>query len=188
MCASRRAWPGHPRLCPLQHRQSWMARSIGIGGHLTMPPLPHHRAYGSVSRRFGGLSARQRLHGKQSKTFEALVGEGPMQCARRTQSPWSLRTEDGCPGHLLRDIQVTKFFVASAARLPLDPNDTTQASPYPAIQRCQLVHLAKAEVSAPSPQKRFQVGDHPIQAHPAVSLYQVTSLVLEPGHGLDGNA
>src|SRR4051812_3650899 len=20
-----RAWPGHPRLCPLQHRQSWMA-------------------------------------------------------------------------------------------------------------------------------------------------------------------
>src|SRR3954465_6365553 len=84
-----------------------------------MPPLPHHRAYGSVSRRFGGLSARQRLHGKQSKTFEALVGEGPMQCARRTQSPWSFRTEDGCTGHLLRDIQVTKFFVASAARLPL---------------------------------------------------------------------
>src|SRR3954469_23806784 len=42
--------------------------TIGIGGHLTMPPLPHHRAYGSVPRRFGGLSARQRLHGKQSKT------------------------------------------------------------------------------------------------------------------------
>ena len=29
---------------------------IGIGGHLTMPPLPHHRAYGSVPRRFGQLS------------------------------------------------------------------------------------------------------------------------------------
>ena len=26
---------------------------IGIGGHLAMPPLPHHRAYGSVPRRFG---------------------------------------------------------------------------------------------------------------------------------------
>src|SRR5690349_6287965 len=25
---------------------------IGIGGHLAMPPLPHHRAYGSVPRRF----------------------------------------------------------------------------------------------------------------------------------------
>src|SRR4051812_49740706 len=72
---------------------SLRSRTIGIGGHLTMPPLPHHRAYGSVPRRFGGLSARQRLHGKQSKTFEALVGEGPMQCARRTQSPWSLRTQ-----------------------------------------------------------------------------------------------
>ena len=24
---------------------------IGIGGHLAMPPLPHHRAYGSVPRR-----------------------------------------------------------------------------------------------------------------------------------------
>src|ERR1700704_6146685 len=29
---------------------------IGIGGHLAMPPLPHHRAYGSVPRRFGQLS------------------------------------------------------------------------------------------------------------------------------------
>ena len=29
---------------------------IGIGGHLAMPPLPHHRAYGSVPRRFDRLS------------------------------------------------------------------------------------------------------------------------------------
>jgi len=35
------------------------AASIGIGGHLAMPPLPHHRAYGSVPRRFGGLSIHQ---------------------------------------------------------------------------------------------------------------------------------
>ena len=26
---------------------------IGIGGSLTASPLPHHRAYGSVPRRFG---------------------------------------------------------------------------------------------------------------------------------------
>ena len=25
---------------------------IGIGGHLAVPPLPHHRAYGSRTRRF----------------------------------------------------------------------------------------------------------------------------------------
>src|SRR5262249_19621435 len=30
--------------------------AIGIGGHLAMSPLPHHRAYGSVPRRFGRLS------------------------------------------------------------------------------------------------------------------------------------
>ena len=27
-------------------------RKIGIGGHLAVPPLPHHRAYGSRTRRF----------------------------------------------------------------------------------------------------------------------------------------
>ena len=36
-------------------RCRWSSRlmgRIGIGGHLAMPPLPHHRAYGSVPRRF----------------------------------------------------------------------------------------------------------------------------------------
>ena len=41
------------------------ALSIGIGGHLAMPPLPHHRAYGSAPRRFGGLSRQQVSHGRQ---------------------------------------------------------------------------------------------------------------------------
>jgi len=36
--------------------------STGIGGRLTVPPLPHHLAYGSIPRRFGGLSGRQFLH------------------------------------------------------------------------------------------------------------------------------
>ena len=29
-----------------------MQPKIGIGGHLAVPPLPHHRAYGSRTRRF----------------------------------------------------------------------------------------------------------------------------------------
>ena len=32
--------------------------SIGIGGSLAAPPLPHHRTYGSRIRRFGGFSGR----------------------------------------------------------------------------------------------------------------------------------
>jgi len=55
-----------------------------------MPPLPHHRAYGSVPRRFGGLSARDRCHGDKSMIREASVGEGAMQGARRAQSPGPL--------------------------------------------------------------------------------------------------
>jgi hypothetical protein len=99
-----------------------------------MPPLPHHRAYGSVPRRFGGLSFHQRLHGKQSKTIEASVAEGTMHSACRTQPPWSLWTEDGRTGHLLGDLEASEFLVASAPRLPLDPDDTTQPSPCPAVQ------------------------------------------------------
>src|SRR5216684_2502058 len=40
---------------------------IGIGGHLAVPPLPHHRAYGSVPRRFDRVKLRQ----------EHRVGGGP---------------------------------------------------------------------------------------------------------------
>jgi putative transposase len=91
--------------------------SIGIGGHLAMPPLPHHRAYGSVPRRFGGLIACDRFPGDKSMSLEAFVGEGAMQCARRAQSPRSLGTEDGRTGHPLGDLQALESPVASATRL-----------------------------------------------------------------------
>src|SRR5438067_9206861 len=35
------------------------APMIGIGGHLAVPPLPHHRAYGSVPRRFDWVKLGQ---------------------------------------------------------------------------------------------------------------------------------
>lgn len=38
---------------------------IGIGGCLAAPVLPHHRAYGSVPRRFGWLNFGFRLFQKQ---------------------------------------------------------------------------------------------------------------------------
>jgi hypothetical protein len=53
--------------------------SIGIGGHLAMPPLPHHQAYGSVPWRFGGLSIHQLLHWGQAQTTETGFGEAPVQ-------------------------------------------------------------------------------------------------------------
>ena len=104
---------------------------LAIGGHLAMPPLPHHRAYGSVPRRFGGLSADERLHEEQPETTETGVGKGAVQRVREAQPPGSLRAEDGRIGRAFGDPEPTQLAVAPAARLPLDPGDATQAPPEP---------------------------------------------------------
>src|SRR4029077_13398145 len=119
---------------PLRHRQTKGAATdmvdltpprhiptlpmIGIGGHLAMPPLPHHRAYGSVPRRFGGLSAHQLLHGDQAKTTEASFGEGAMQSFREAQPPGTLGAENGRTGRPFGDLEPTELTIALTARLP----------------------------------------------------------------------
>src|SRR6202030_1854868 len=61
---------------------------IGMGGHLAVPPLPHHRAYGSVPRRFDRVKLGQR-HGvggdrvSRNSGCAGLVGPpGVRTCAR----------------------------------------------------------------------------------------------------------
>src|SRR2546421_9319920 len=123
ICAStkrrRCAVPPEPR--PVQPSPTGQARglkthvlalSIGIGGHLAMPPLPHHRAYGSVPRRFGGLSAHQLFHGKQAQTTEASFGKGAMQSFREAQPPGSLGAEDGRTGRPFGDLEPTELTIA----------------------------------------------------------------------------
>src|SRR5690349_14318887 len=83
--------------------------SIGIGGHLAMPPLPHHRAYGSVPRRFGGLSSHQCLHWRQSETTETGFAEAAVQGFREAQPPRSFWAEDGRTGRAFGDIEATEF-------------------------------------------------------------------------------
>src|SRR5438477_1924653 len=153
-----------------------------------MPPLPHHRAYGSVPRRFGGLSARQLFHGKQSQTTEASFGEGAMQSFREAQPPRSLGAEDGRTGRPFGDLEPTELTIALSSRLPLDPGDATQAPSDPAIQRWQFAPLAEAEVSGPTPNERVQVGNHLLQADAPMPPGQFANSVFEPGHGLVGNA
>ena len=89
--------------------------------------LPHHRAYGAVPRRFGGLSVHQLFHGRQAQTFEARIGEGAVQCVREAQSPWAFWAENGLAGRRPKDAKTTEFMIPPAARLPLDPGDATQA-------------------------------------------------------------
>ena len=43
------------------------APMIGIGGHLAAPPLPHHRAYGSVPRRFDQVKRGQERRGGEDR-------------------------------------------------------------------------------------------------------------------------
>ncbi len=111
-------------------------------GYLTMPPLTDHRAYGSVPRRFGGLSARQRLYGKLAMILKAFVAEGAMQRARRAQPPGSLWAENGRTVHLVRDLEATEFAITVAARLPLNPYNATQAPSCPAVQSTQFAPFA----------------------------------------------
>jgi hypothetical protein len=99
-----------------------------------MPPLPHHRAYGSVPRRFGGLSIDQFLHGEQAPLAKAGGGEGTMQGFRGTQPPRSLWAEDGRTGRAFGDIEATELAIALTTCLPLDPDDATQAPTDPAVQ------------------------------------------------------
>jgi hypothetical protein len=92
-----------------------------------MPPLSHHRAYGSVPRRFGGLSNHQPLRWEQAQTTETGFGEAAVQGFREAQSPRSLWAKDGRAGRPFGDIEAAEFTIALAARLPLDPDDAAPA-------------------------------------------------------------
>ena len=78
--------------------------------------------------------------------------------------------------------------IPPATRLPLDPDDATQAPPNPAVEGLQLVPLAEAEVAGPSPQVWDQLADHPLQGDAPMSPRQLAHPVFEPDDGLVGNA
>ena len=143
-----------------------------------MPPLPHHRAYGSVPRRFGGLSVHKLFHGRPTQTFEATVGEGAVQGMREAQSPRAFRAEDGLAGRWPGHAESPELLVSPATRLPLDPHDATQAPPNPAVEGLQLVPLAEAEVAGPSPQVCGQLADHLFQLDAPMPPRQLAHLVF----------
>ena len=67
------------------------APKIGIGGHLAVPPLPHHRAYGSRTRRFDRVKLGQEHRGggdrgRRSTDCAAPVGRPDVLTCARTRS------------------------------------------------------------------------------------------------------
>src|SRR5260370_36129023 len=82
-----------PAFCPklpfmTTPANGWVASEIGIGGRLATPPLPHHRAYGSVPRRFDRVKLAQasRVGGDEESRRSDFAGrDGPpgvRTCAR----------------------------------------------------------------------------------------------------------
>src|SRR5215469_17049121 len=64
---------------------------IGIGGHLATPPLPHHRAYGSVPRRFDRVKRGQERGGGEDREHRNTgcaepVGRPDVRTCARNQS------------------------------------------------------------------------------------------------------
>src|SRR6516162_9308563 len=64
---------------------------IGIWGHLAVPPLPHHRAYGSRTRRFDGVKLGHRQESGQSWALGCWLRHdwfGPLGAAQRGFTPF----------------------------------------------------------------------------------------------------
>src|SRR5947208_2113712 len=111
-----------------------------------------------------------------------------MQRFREAKPPRSLWAEDSRTGRPFGDLEPPELAIALTARLPLDPDDATQAPSDPAIQRWQRAPLAEAEAAAPTAYKRVGAGDHLLQADAPMPPGQFANPVFEPGHGLVGNA
>src|SRR4051812_12158482 len=67
-------------------------RLIGIGGHLAAPPLPHHRAYGSVPRRFDRvkrwpMSPREEGRSSRRRRWAEPAGLPHGEPCARTHAP-----------------------------------------------------------------------------------------------------
>src|SRR3954447_21802136 len=100
--------------------------SIGIGERLATPPLPHHRAYGSVPRRFGGLGLNSIRHGDQPEATEAGLGERQMQRLVGADAPRSSRVHDGGKRHPPGETEATQLVEAPRSGLPLDPGSAAK--------------------------------------------------------------
>ena len=105
-------------------RTSLMGPTIGIGGRLTAPPLPHHRAYGSVPRRFDRIKLGQghgaeEDRGTRSNGCVGRVGPpGVLTCARIP----SVNRRQPQPGTLLRHGDAVPY--SGCARSPIAAKDT----------------------------------------------------------------
>jgi len=111
-----------------------------------MPPLPHHRAYGSVTRRFGGLAPPSFPIEIRPRRRKRALMRARCKASEKLGRQRPLGLKMAALAGPFGDLEPTELTIASASRLPLDPGNATHAPSDPAIQRWQLAPLAEAEV------------------------------------------
>src|SRR5271166_6656565 len=88
---SRSSTSTAPRIRPPSTNHN---RLIGIGGRLAAPPLPHHRAYGSVPRRFDRVRlgrAHRFGEDRASRNSGCAAPVGPTGVLTFARGPWASR-------------------------------------------------------------------------------------------------
>ena len=102
-------------------RNDKVAPRIGIGGHLLAPPLPHHRAYGSVPRRFDRLSVGRNVEARKTETVEIRVAQSLLDGRMSGHAPETGRRAGSNRRVELWQATLSQFFEAVGAVLPLPP-------------------------------------------------------------------
>ena len=127
---------------------------IGIGGSLSAPPLPHHRAGPYTAVREVALTRFDQ--GWETERFEVGVGKPN----RKGLAPGDVPGATAAAGRIAqfpRDSQCDQCRTTATWCFPLTPQSGPQSQPDPASESDQhLGRFAKAEIAAPAPHIRDQ--------------------------------
>ena len=74
------------------------APKIGIGGHLAVPSLPHHRAYGSLPGGSTRLSLVRNMKSRETERIEVVVAQGLLDRRVSGHAPEPRRQTSGDRG------------------------------------------------------------------------------------------
>ena len=155
---------------------------IGIGGSLAAPPLPHHRAYGSVhggSMELSGWVAPDQ--GDETEPNEKGIGQANGQCRAVAEPPGTARTTSGLGRQVLANAQATQRRKTPAPTLPLTPDGGTKPTPYPLVEAAQhRGGLAEPEVAPPSNEVARQLRNKTRETDALRAARQLPNPRLEP--------
>src|SRR5215472_6798993 len=144
------------------------------------PPLPHHRAYGSRTRRFIGLCSPDH-QGRQAEGGEESVGQGDMHGRGQSHPPGTVTAAGGARRQVVVHAATAQLLVPLASTLPLLPDEGAQPSSDPLIQMAQLRRqFTEAKVPPPPEQIGGEALDDGVQRGPATASGQPTDPLFEP--------